>query len=204
MDTFNEIHYLYYLCLLGLKNKIKARFENKFSYLRFSIEKLDKLNEIIDDFCSKNIVFNHKNKIINEFYFLLKKNLGDKIENFLENSKDKVNYELSPGEKLIILSNFWLINADYFKYNPPHLENGCNKNKILLLDEADAHMHPRLIRDFMNILKNRDIHYLGFQVFMTTHNPITVTFTPKENLFEMKYENGTYSIEKVTIRRNGL
>jgi hypothetical protein len=65
-------------------------------------------------------------------------------------------------------------------------------------------MHPRLIRDFMDILKNGDIHYLGFQVFMTTHNPITVTFTPKENLFEMKYENGHYSIEKVNFRRHGL
>jgi predicted ATP-dependent endonuclease of OLD family len=182
MDSFNEIHYLYYLCLLGLQKKIIARFENKFSNLRFSKEKLKKVNEIIDDFCWKNHELSHDNKniIMNEFYSLLKP-MGDKIENFLEASKDKDNFELSPGEKLIILSNFWLINAEYFKYNPPHIENAYNKNKILLLDEADAHMHPRLIRDFMNILKNGDIHYLGFQVFMTTHNPITVTFTPKDN-----------------------
>ena len=47
-------------------------------------------------------------------------------------------------------------------------------NKILLLDEADNHMHPRLIRDFMYILKNGDIHYFGFQVYMTTQNPLLV------------------------------
>ena len=134
----------------------------------------------------------------------MKKDFGDKIENFIEKSKDKKDFELSPGEKLIILSNFWKINAEHFKNNPPRVENAYNKNKILLLDEVDAHMHPRLIRDFMDILKNGDIHYLGFQVFMTTHNPITVTFTPKENLFEMKYENDRYSIEKVNFRRHGL
>jgi hypothetical protein len=139
-----------------------------------------------------------------EFIHSKLKHVGQRIEDFLEASKDKDNFELSPGEKLIILSNFWLINAEYFKYNPPHIENAYNKNKILLLDEADAHMHPSLIRDFMNILKNGYIHYLGFQVFMTTHNPITVTFTPKENLFEMKYENDRYSIEKVNFRRHGL
>jgi predicted ATP-dependent endonuclease of OLD family len=119
-------------------------------------------------------------------------------------SKNKEKIELSPGKKLRILSNFWLINTEYFKHNPPRIENAYNKNKIFSLDEADNHMHPRLIRDFMNILKNRDIHYLDFQDFMTTHNPITVTFTPKENLFEMKYENGGYSIEKVNFRRHGL
>jgi hypothetical protein len=87
-----------------------------------------------------------------EFIHSKLKHVGQRIEDFLEASKDKDNFELSPGEKLIILSKFWLINTEYFKYNPAHIENAYNKNKILLLDVADAQMHPSLISGFINIL----------------------------------------------------
>ena len=65
-------------------------------------------------------------------------------------------------------------------------------------------MHPRLIKNFMNILNSGDLNYLGIQVFLTTHNVITVNFTPKEHLFEIKNENGSHSIQNVSSHRNAF
>ena len=127
-------------------------------------------------------------------------------KDFLENGQNKDNFNLSPGEKLLVLSNLWSIAAEYFQLNPQNIIKAENNNKILLLDEIDAHMHPSLISDFMNILKTGDIHFLGFQKFLTTHNPITISFTPKDNLFQMVYDKSIddYRIEKVKFRRHGL
>ena len=84
MDHFNEIQYLYYLCLLGLKNKIIDCFENKFINLRFSKEKISNLEKQIVNFCSKKAVKElNINKVVDEFYSILKP-IGVKIERFLE------------------------------------------------------------------------------------------------------------------------
>jgi hypothetical protein len=44
----------------------------------------------------------------------------------------------------------------------------------------------------------------AFKFFLRTHSPITVSFVPRENLFQMKFENKNYLIEKVSFRRQGL
>jgi hypothetical protein len=60
--------------------------------------------------------------------------------------------------------------------------------------------------DFMDILKSGDIHFLGFQIFLTTQNPITVKFTPTDHLFQMINDKSIddYKIEKVKFRRHCL
>jgi hypothetical protein len=47
-------------------------------------------------------------------------------------------------------------------------------------------MHPSLIKEFIDLISSNDLDYLNLQVIMTTHNPITVSLTPIENLFELK------------------
>ena len=38
--------------------------------------------------------------------------VGQRIEDILENGQNKENFTLSPGEKLLVLSNLWSIAAE--------------------------------------------------------------------------------------------
>ena len=204
MDSFNALDYLYFIVLIGLQNKINDFINRDFKKYNFKNDKLNKAVRTVDSFLNKYWRLEGKvdnvDLLVKEFYSLLKK-VGKKIEDYL-NVNDKI--ELSPGENLIILLSFWSIHAEHIKFNPQDIETAENKIKILLLDEPDVHMHPRLIKSFMNILNSRDLNYLGVQVIITTHNVITVNFTPKEHLFEIKYENDAHIVQNVSSHRSAF
>jgi hypothetical protein len=92
---------------------------------------------------------------------------------------------LSPGESLILLLELWRIHAEYLKQEN-QMRPFRTKLRIVLLDEPDCHMHPSLIKEFIRLLTNNDLNYLKFQVIMSTHNPVSISFVPLENIFEMK------------------
>jgi hypothetical protein len=50
MDSFNELDYLYFIILIGLKNKIN---EIEFNKYKFSDEKLKEAENVIDSFCKR-------------------------------------------------------------------------------------------------------------------------------------------------------
>jgi Leucine-rich repeat (LRR) protein len=106
---------------------------------------------------------------------------------------DEENHKLSPGESLILLLELWRIHAEYLKQ-----ENQTRpfrtKLRIVLLDEPDCHMHPSLIKEFIRLLTNNDLNYLKFQVIMSTHNPVCISFIPLENIFEMKRDQQSSQI----------
>ena len=65
-----------------------------------------------------------------------------------------------------------------------------SKKRIVLLDEPDAHMHPRLIKKFIDLILFSDVFdYLNIQLIMTTHNPLTLSFVPIENVFIVSNES---------------
>jgi hypothetical protein len=100
-----------------------------------------------------------------------------KIEYYLLDDKDRplcYTHLLSPGECLILLLELWRIHANHLKESNTKAPVKI-KLKIVLLDEPDSHMHPSLIKEFINLITNGNLDYLRFQVIMTTHNPITVS-----------------------------
>jgi hypothetical protein len=50
MDSFNELDYLYFIILIGLKNKNN---EIEFNKYKFSDEKLKEAENVIDSFCKR-------------------------------------------------------------------------------------------------------------------------------------------------------
>ena len=57
--------------------------------------------------------------------------------------------------------------------------------KLLLLDEPDAHLHPSVVKDFINVIEKTLVNKHGVKVIVTTHSPTTVSFSPEYSLFEM-------------------
>ncbi len=89
---------------------------------------------------------------------------------------EEINFnDLSSGEKVLIALVFYLYNSQEKKAFP----------KILLLDEPDAHLHPSMSQQFINVIKNVLVDKFGVQVIMTTHSPSTVILSPFDSIYEM-------------------
>lgn len=90
--------------------------------------------------------------------------------------KEEINFnDLSSGEKVLISLVFYLYNSQEKKVFP----------KLLLLDEPDAHLHPSMSQQFLNVIKNVLVDKFGVQVIMTTHSPSTVILAPTDSIYEM-------------------
>lgn len=83
--------------------------------------------------------------------------------------------DLSSGEKILISLGIWMFNTGQAKRLP----------KLLLLDEPDAHLHPSVVKDFINVVEKTLVNKHGVKVIITTHSPTTVSFSPEYSLFEM-------------------
>lgn len=89
---------------------------------------------------------------------------------------EEINFDnLSSGEKVLMSLIFYLYNSQ---------ENGLFP-KLLLLDEPDAHLHPTMSQQFLNVIKNVLVDKFNVQVIMTTHSPSTVMLAPQESIYEM-------------------
>lgn len=86
--------------------------------------------------------------------------------------------DLSSGEKAILRTMLWFYNTKHNNIFP----------KLFLLDEPDAHLHPSMTRQFVDILKNVIVDQYGVRVILSTHSPSTVALAPEESIFVMSRE----------------
>ncbi|MEX2581621.1 MAG: ATP-binding protein [Verrucomicrobiales bacterium] len=86
--------------------------------------------------------------------------------------------DLSSGERVLFSLVFYLYNSQE-KHRFP---------KLLLMDEPDAHLHPSMSQQFIDVIKNVLVDQFGVRVLMTTHSPSTVILSPEGSLFEMSQD----------------
>jgi predicted ATPase len=90
--------------------------------------------------------------------------------------KEEIKFDdLSSGEKVLISLVFYLYNSQEKNVFP----------KLLLLDEPDAHLHPSMSQQFLNVIKNVLVDKFSVQIIMTTHSPSTVILAPNDCIYEM-------------------
>jgi hypothetical protein len=70
--------------------------------------------------------------------------------------------------------------------------------KLLLLDEPDAHLHPSMTVQFLDVISEVLVRKHGVRVIMTTHSPSTVALAPQGTTFQM--ERGGSEILPATDR----
>jgi energy-coupling factor transporter ATP-binding protein EcfA2 len=91
-------------------------------------------------------------------------------------TKQQIKFvDLSSGEKILLSLIFYLYQSQERQIFP----------KLLLMDEPDAHLHPSMAQQFLNVVKDVLVGKFDIQVIMTTHSPSTVVLTPEQSLFEM-------------------
>ena len=57
--------------------------------------------------------------------------------------------------------------------------------KMLLLDEPDASLHPTMTKEFLDVIYEELVIKKGVKVFLTTHSPSTIALTDEKYLYFM-------------------
>lgn len=75
------------------------------------------------------------------------------------------------------------------------------KNKVLLIDEPDAALHPEFSNFLLTAIKKHIVDEAGVKVVITTHSPTTVAMAEEEWIYEMDKEE---KIPKKVTKQNAL
>ncbi|MCL7762664.1 ATP-binding protein [Polaribacter sp. Z014] len=155
-------------------------------YYSLTILAKNKYCSIIDggfEFDIKNGDYKLFNKLLDHYEELISNVKIDRLNSILE---IKPNKKLSTGEKSLI--DLYSSIYDYLiRYNKtPYL---YSENCILLLDEPEQGYHPLWKKKFTNaiistlpeVFKVNSI-ITGIQIIFTTHDPLTLSDIPKENI----------------------
>lgn len=93
--------------------------------------------------------------------------------------------DLSNGERTIFMLAAMTVNS--ISFTP---SQDLNIIRVILLDEPDAHLHPKMVNDmyecFDILNKKLNVHFI-----LTTHSATTVALSPTNNIFTIKQENVT-------------
>jgi len=85
------------------------------------------------------------------------------------NNDELGHMPFSSGESIILEVILWGYSiAENLKNN--------SYNKLLLIDEFDAHLNPALSKIFIEIVKSKLVRDLAMQVIMTSHSPSTFAY----------------------------
>lgn len=98
--------------------------------------------------------------------------------------------DLSSGEKVIVRILCLLFFERMYKSIYP---------KLILLDEPDAHLTPKMIKRLITNIQEVIVNDLGLAVIMTTHSPNTVALCEEDALYMLSLAaNDNRSISKIT------
>jgi AAA15 family ATPase/GTPase len=79
---------------------------------------------------------------------------------------------LSSGEKILMA----LVASVYKSSGDKHFPD------ILLLDEVDASLHPSMMKNMLEVVKNIFLKQ-GVKVFLVTHSPTTIALAPEDSIY---------------------
>lgn len=83
---------------------------------------------------------------------------------------------LSSGEKTLLWLALTLFNSQYYD------QAAIKTPKLLLLDEPDAFLHPKMVVKMYKVL-NAFSTTFSSKIFITTHSPTTVALAPENSIY---------------------
>ena len=86
--------------------------------------------------------------------------------------------DLSSGERV-------LLSVALSLYTGTKLNDVIELPRILLLDEADASLHPSMVKSLLTVIQDVFVAEFGVRVILATHSPSTVALAPEESLYVM-------------------
>lgn len=96
-----------------------------------------------------------------------------------ERNKDIRVESLSSGERTLLLIALTL-------YAGAEFDSSLQKPKVLLLDEADASLHPSMIANLLKVIREVFVESNDIKVILATHSPTTVALADESSLYTMQ------------------
>lgn len=97
--------------------------------------------------------------------------------------------DLSSGERVLLAVAMSLFTGS-------RLSEAIELPRLLLLDEADASLHPSMVKSLLTVIELIFVKQYGVRVVITTHSPSTVALAPADSLFVMS--RGTPKLRKAS------
>ena len=110
-----------------------------------------------------------------------------------------ISIDGSDGELAYLRHLAYLVFASNPKINPYHKEKHISDNVLILLDEADIHLHPEWQRQLLsNIINsiNSIFNEKNVQIILTTHSPIVLSDIPTQNIIYIDNKNHDHKVFK--------
>jgi energy-coupling factor transporter ATP-binding protein EcfA2 len=86
--------------------------------------------------------------------------------------------DLSSGERVLLAIAMGLFTGT-------SMSESIELPRLLLLDEADASLHPSMVRSLLTVIEEVFVRQYGVRVILATHSPTTVALAPEGALFVM-------------------
>lgn len=97
--------------------------------------------------------------------------------------------DLSSGERVLLAVAMSLFTG-------ANLSEAIKLPSLLLLDEADASLHPSMVKSLLTVIEEVFVRQYGVMVIMATHSPTTVALAPESALYVMS--RSTPKLQKTT------
>lgn len=153
---------------------------------------LDLLNRQLNELLEKNVInINSELGVVNErvnvgiqkvFSTAEQLNINLNIEDFIiEDLINKININIDFEEMSLLNQGTEfqrILILTLIKYS---MENNFIENKLLLIDEPEAYLHPQAIREVSNLLYEIN----GIQTIISTHSPVMVNITREDRSIKL-------------------
>jgi len=175
----------YFVDINNKDSKITFPFQDFYDFILKIETLLDNDENILSRYNQLNLNFISATEIL-FFYDNINSKLSDfKIDNyqFLKFYPDKI---ISSGEEMIF-------NLISLLYENKEVNTNVDLPKILFLDEADLGLHPKWKKMFVNtLIKILPKIFIGMriQIIFTTHDPLTLSDIPNNNIVYLKKQKG--------------
>lgn len=110
-----------------------------------------------------------------------------------------ISIDGSDGEIAYLRHLAYLLFASSPNINPYHKEKNIYKDIVILLDEADIHLHPEWQRELLfNIITsiNKIFFDKNIQIILTTHSPIVLSDIPPQNIIYINNKHREHEVFK--------
>ncbi|HIF9469277.1 TPA: AAA family ATPase [Photobacterium damselae] len=137
--------------------------------LRFGEKPWVVINKILDDTFDGKFVFDIPDETSQSYTYQAK---------LIQKSDESIVGvdALSSGEKTLLWLALTLFNSQYYDAEV------VNSPKVLLIDEPDAYLHPKMVEKMYRVLQSFCKSYNSI-VFISTHSPTTVALAPEDSIY---------------------